>query len=230
MPNERAPLTKSRIEKAKVPSGISQLMLWDAIVSGFGVRCLPGGSKTFVFRYRPRGGGRSVNPRLLKLGVFPSISLDDARAAARIHAGNVATGEDPAQQRAEERRRNRATLSKLLAENGLYERHLKERGLVNIKPALSSLRRGLKAHMAVDVATLSRNDIVTVINELIRLGKCGAAADLRRFSRSFCEWAVSEGLAKFNPMAGLRTGPAPHAEPDPCAAAAGRRREGPGAE
>src|SRR5262249_61371980 len=126
MPNERTPLTKSRIEKAKVPPGTGQIMLWDPIVSGFGVRCLPGGSKTFVFRYRPHGGGRSVNPRLLRLGSFPSISLAAARAAARIHAGNVAKGEDPAQQRAEERRRNRATLGKPLAQDGAYEPHPKE--------------------------------------------------------------------------------------------------------
>jgi hypothetical protein len=135
MPTERTPLTKSRIEKAKVPPGTGQIMLWDTIVSGFGVRCLPGGSKTFVFRYRPHGGGRSVNPRLLKLGAFPSISLDDARGAARIQAGNVAKGKDPAQQRAEERRRNRATLAKLLAEDGPYELHLKElRDIVPLVP------------------------------------------------------------------------------------------------
>ena len=158
MPNERTPLTKTKIEKAEVPPGTRQVMLWDTVVSGFGVRCLPGGSKTFVFRYRPHGGGRSVNPRLLKLGAFPSISLDDARAAARIHAGNVAKGKDPAQQRAEERRRNRATLGKLLAENGPYELHLKERGLVNIKPALSSLRRGLKAYMATVEAASWRGE------------------------------------------------------------------------
>jgi hypothetical protein len=205
MAKERTPLTKTRVEKAKVPPGADQLMVWDSIVSGFGVRCLPGGSKTFVYRYRPHGGGRSVNPRLLKLGTFLSISLDDARAAARIHAGNVAKGKDPAQQRAEERRRNPATLDKLLAEDGPYELHLKERGLVNIKPALSSLRRGLKAHMAADVAALSRNDIVTAIGDLTKIGKRGAAADLRKFSRSFCEWTVEQGLAKFNPMAGLRT-------------------------
>jgi integrase len=204
MPAKRTPLTRNRIEKAKVPPGTSQLMLWDAVVSGFGVRCLPGGSKTFVFRYRPHGGGRSVNPRLLKLGAFPSISLDDARAAARIHAGNVAKGEDPALQRAEERRRNRATLGKLLAEDGPYELHLKARGLVNVKSALSALRRGLKAYMAADVAALSRNDIVTAIGALTKLGKPGAAADLRKFSRTFCEWTVEQGLAKFNPMAGLR--------------------------
>jgi len=204
MAKERAPLTKIRIEKAKAPPDADQLMLWDTTVSGFGVRCLPGGSKTFVYRYRPHGGGRTVNPRLLKLGSFPSISLDDARAAARIHAGNVAKGKDPARQRAEERRRDRATLGKLLAEDGPYELHLKERGLVNIKTALSSLRRGLKAHMATDVAALSRNDIVTAIAELTKIGKRGAAADLRKFSRTFCEWTVEQGLAKFNPMAGLR--------------------------
>jgi integrase len=205
MSNERTPLTRTKIEKAKVPPGTGQIMLWDSIVSGFGVRCLQGGSKTFVYRYRPRAGGRSVNPRLLKLGSFPSISLDDARAAARIHAGNVARGQDPALQRAEERRRNRATLGKLLAEGGPYELHLKERGLVNVRTALSSLRRGLKAHMAADVAALYRNDIVTAIGELTRIGKRGSAADLRKFSRTFCEWTVAQGLAKFNPMAGLRT-------------------------
>jgi integrase len=204
MAKERTALTKGRIEKAKVPPGTGQIMLWDASVSGFGVRCLPGGSKTFVFRYRPHGGGRSVNPRLLKLGAFPSISLDDARAAARIHAGNVAKGKDPARQRAEDRRRERATLGKLLVEGGPYELHLKERGLVNVKTALSSLRRGLKAHMATDVAALSRNDIVTAIDALTKLGKPGAAAGLRKFSRTFCEWTVAQGLAKFNPMAGLR--------------------------
>jgi hypothetical protein len=205
MANARKSLTESRIKGARVPPDKRQIMLWDTIVSGFGVRCLPGGSKTFVFRYRPHGGGRSVNPRLLKLGSFPSISLDDARAAARIHAGDVAKGKDPAGQRAEERRRNRATLGKLLAQDGPYELHLKERGLVNIKPALSALRRGLKAHMAADVAAVSRNDIVTAIGELTRIGKRGAAADLRKYARTFCEWTVEQGLAKFNPMAGLRT-------------------------
>src|SRR5262249_39007177 len=139
------------------------------------------------------------------LGAFPSISLDDARVAARIAAGNVAKGKDPAQQRAEERRRNRATLGKVLAEDGPYELHVKERGLVNVKPALSSLRRGLKAHMAADVAALSRNDVVTAIGALTKIGKRGAAADLRKYSRTFCEWTVEQGLAKFNPMAGLRT-------------------------
>ena len=213
MAKERTPLTKTRIEKAKVPPGTGQIMLWDTIVSGFGVRCLPGGSKTFVFRYRPYGGGRRVNPRLLKLGGFPSISLDDARAAARIHAGNVAKGKDPARQRAEERRRQRAVLGKLLAEYGPYETHLRRRGLVNVRTAMSSLRRGLREYLTADVSTLSRSDIVGAIEALIRSGKRGSADDLRKFARTFCEWAVAQGLTEFvaqgltefNVMAGLRS-------------------------
>jgi integrase len=212
MPKERKPLTKARIEKTcallkarrmAAMTSLAEIVLWDSLVSGYRARCRADGV-TLDYRYRPRGGGRKVTPRAIKIGFFPGVDVEAGRAAARIHAGNVAKGEDPAERLAEERRRNRATLGNLLAEGGPYELHLKERGLVNIKPALSSLRRGLKAHMTADVAALSRNDIVSAINALTKIGKRGAAADLRRYARVFCEWTVEQGLAKFNPMAGLR--------------------------
>jgi integrase len=203
MPSTR--LTKSKIEKFTVPPGKQEITWWDTLVSGLGVRCFPGGSKTSVYRYRPQPGGRKIRWRQVTIGPYPSISLDDARAAARIHAGEVAKGKDPARQRDEERRRNRATLSKLLAVDGPYERHLRERGLVNVKTALSTLRRGLKDHMATDVTVLSRADIVTAIDTLIRIGKRGAAGGLRKFSHSFCEWTVAQGLTQFNVIAGLRS-------------------------
>lgn len=204
MPSKSAPLTKSRIERARVPEGKSEIWLRDSIMSGYAARKLPSGRVTLVYRYRPEGGGRRVNPRTVKLGTYPSISVEDGRAAARILAGNVARGKDPARERAEERRRQRAMLGQLLAEGGPYELHLKERGLVNIKVALSALRRGLKAHMTADVAALSRNDVVTAIDALTRIGKRGAASDLRKFARSFCEWTVQQGLTRANVMAGLR--------------------------
>ena len=42
--------------------------------------------------------------RTLKLGAYPALTLDDARTAARAHAGQVAKGQDPAQEREEIRR------------------------------------------------------------------------------------------------------------------------------
>jgi integrase len=88
----------------------------------------------------------------------------------------------------------------LLAEGGVYETHLRARGLVNIKVALSSLRRGLRAHMAADVATLTRSDIVGAIDEHTP----GAATDLRKFVHGLLEWSVATGRAPHNVLAGLR--------------------------
>jgi integrase len=204
MADARVVLTKSMIEKAVVEPGRKQRILRDADVPGLIVRILPGGSRSFYYLYRPVGGGRLATQRWLKLGAFPALGLTDARSAARVSTGLVAKEEDPAARRAEEKRKTRATLAVLLAEDGPYELHLKERGLVNIKTALSSLRRGLKTHMAADVAALSRNDYVTAIDALTKVGKRGAAGDLRKYARSFAEWAVEQGLTKFNPLAGLR--------------------------
>jgi integrase len=204
MPSKRIRLTESLIAKAVVPPGKDESWLSDGVVPGLVVRCLPGGSKTYYFWYRPEPGGRRVEKGRVRLGSVLSLSLKDARAAARVHAGEVAKGKDPARERTEERRRALATVGKLLAENGPYEIHLHRRGLVNKQTAMSSLRRGLREHMTADVATLSRANIVAAIERLISIGKPGSAADLRKFAHTFCEWTVAQGLTEFNVMAGLR--------------------------
>ena len=103
--------------------------------------------------------------------------MNFARPCATAHSRNV---------REKLRRSEAVPCLPILAEHGPYELHLKERGLVNVKTALSSLRRGLRARLATDVAALSRNDIVTAIGALTKIGKRGAAADLRKYARTFC--------------------------------------------
>ena len=44
---QRRKLTETAITRAMVPSGKRQLFLWDSQVTGFGVRILTGGSRTF---------------------------------------------------------------------------------------------------------------------------------------------------------------------------------------
>jgi integrase len=128
----------------------------------------------------------------------------DARKIAKGYAGAVAKGEDPAAARQEERRRASSTLRTLLAEGGEYERHLKRRQIVNTKVIMSILRRGLPRLMSKDVAVITRQDFVTAITAIEDQGKPGAAGDLRKFSRTFCEWCVERGLVNANVMAGLR--------------------------
>src|SRR5262249_1445568 len=183
--------------RAKVPPGKTQAFLWDAAVPGFGLRIQAGGSKTFWFMYHP-AGGRSANSRMVKIGRWHTGSLNGARRRAKDFAGAIARGEDPAADKQEERRRASSMLRPLLAEGGEYERHLKRRHIVNTKTIMRTLRRGLGRLMGKDVAAITRADFVTAIVAIEDQGKPGAAADLRKCARTFCEWCVHRGFAPAN--------------------------------
>jgi integrase len=86
-------LTDRRIAALPIPSlEERQRDYWDEILRGFGVRVSYGGRRVFVVRYR-------VNNRLRRhtLGRYPDVSLVDARKKARGILGDVARGEDPAE-------------------------------------------------------------------------------------------------------------------------------------
>ena len=60
---------------------------------------------------------------------------------------------------------------------------------------MSGLTRGL-AKLAPRTSARSRApDLVTAITAIEDQGKPGAAEDLRKFARTFCEWCVARGLA-----------------------------------
>jgi integrase len=184
-----------------VPSGKSQVILWDSTVTGLGLRCLSGGTKTWIYAYRSVDGGRTVNSQRVRLGSWPEVTTDAARRSARAHAGAVARGRNPAADRREERRREKATLRLALDD---YERSLRQRHLVNVKTTMSSLRRGFASRLGHDVKSLTRSDYVDAVHDVERSGRSGAAQDLRKHTRTFAEWCVGRGLAEHNVLAGLR--------------------------
>src|SRR2546427_4501273 len=86
-------LTDRRIAALPIPSlEERQRDYWDDSLRGFGVRVSYGGKRVFVVRYR-------VHNRLRRhtLGPYPDLSLADARRDARGILGDVARGEDPAE-------------------------------------------------------------------------------------------------------------------------------------
>lgn len=156
----RRKLTELIAKSATVTNDKRQFILWDSEVGGFDLRCLAGGAKTWIYVYRPEGGGRGISSQTLKLGSWPNVSVDDARKAARVFAGTVAHGRDPAAERREERRRQKATLQTALDD---YERSLRQRRIVNVRTVMSALRRGLSRLTRNDVRTLTRADYVAAI-------------------------------------------------------------------
>ncbi|HWL69657.1 MAG TPA: integrase arm-type DNA-binding domain-containing protein [Geminicoccus sp.] len=195
-------MTVQRIEAAVCPPNRSEMMLWDADVPGLALRVYPNGRKVFLIQFRSDGGGRSAPTRRVTLGAHPSISLSDARAAARKRFGELAVGRDPARERDEGRRREKAMLQPAL---DAYECSLQRRGLVRTKQTLSTLRRHLLDVLGnCDLATLDRRKLVDRFNTLEREGKPGAATDLRARVSVFLSWAANEGLIQASPLAGWR--------------------------
>lgn len=86
-------LTNRRIAALPTPTlEQRQCDYWDPAMRGFGVRVSYGGKKAFVVRYRVNG-----RLRRLTLGPYPDLSLAEARRKARMAMGDVAHGDDPAQ-------------------------------------------------------------------------------------------------------------------------------------
>ena len=90
-------LTKRAVD-AFAPEG-RDYFVWDSQIAGFGVRVMPSGAKTYQAQYRK--GGRT---RRVSLGRHGKITVDEARRLAKDVMGQVAMGDNPAEEIALERR------------------------------------------------------------------------------------------------------------------------------
>lgn len=84
-------LTKSEIDKTTyVGANGSRHVLWDSEIPGLGVRFFPSGKKALVLSYRV-----DKRKRLITLGRWGVLTLEEARKQARIKIGQISQGIDP---------------------------------------------------------------------------------------------------------------------------------------
>jgi integrase len=90
-------LTKRAVDEfAYQGDGTSRDVRWDAGIPGFGVRVYPSGRKAFVLSFREAG-----RKRLMTLGMYGPLTLDQARNQATVNLGEVIKGNNPLEQRKE---------------------------------------------------------------------------------------------------------------------------------
>lgn len=116
-------LTKKLIDT--IPACDRDRFIWDSELKGFGVRVWPSGRKTFVAKYRI-GGGRNGATRRFTIGTYGTLTVEEARTAARKVLSAASQGADPAGQRQAKRREMTVeALIDLYGEKGTD--HLKDR-------------------------------------------------------------------------------------------------------
>src|SRR5258705_6078669 len=97
----RIKLTKSAIDA--IPTPAADMVYWDALCPGFGVKVTPKGRKVFIVLYRTGGAGSKL--RKYTIGPYGRVTLHQARVAAqKVFAAKLA-GRDLSAERQKARRR-----------------------------------------------------------------------------------------------------------------------------
>jgi integrase len=152
----RAKITK-RVVDALVAGGPP---VSDGEVKGFVARRLPSGTVTYGYRYRDCGSRQ----RWLPLGLHGSITPDQARELAKQRAGEVASGRDPALERAEGRAAAASTVDALL--DDFLVRHV--RGKLR---SANEIERTFDVYVrprlgGKSIYNLRRSDIVELLDQI----------------------------------------------------------------
>ena len=107
-------ITKRNVDSQQ-PSD-KAIYLWDSELSGFALKTLPTGRKTYLVQYRL--GGRKGRTRRMTIGVHGKITTEEARREAKTLLAKVSLGIDPLFEKdiAKQAPRTEELLKKFLAE------------------------------------------------------------------------------------------------------------------
>ena len=175
----------------------------DAVVPGLAVRIGAAGRKTFVFIGRYPG---RRNPTRRALGIYPAISLEQARDTARDWMALIQRGIDPAVQVATEREANRVRQSNTfgaVAESFL-EKHAASRRTAR---AIGRLVRGKLISRWRDrpIDTIGKRDVIGMIEDIQEKSGAEMARQSLTYARRLFGWAAARDLFLVNPCTGVAT-------------------------
>lgn len=189
-------LTKENINRLELPSGKTELLVFDDQVRGFGLRLRAGGKRSWIVQFRI-----GQKQRRLTIGSAATIDPATAREQARQKLAQVALGTDPQLEKRQARRDASETLGGLITK--YLESHaagsLSARTLVEVKRSLSGHWKRLHE---IPVAKISRRDIATELAAIAQNSGPFAANRARAYLSSAFGWAVMQGLAEENPVSG----------------------------
>ena len=179
-------LTKTLVDKTEPTMG-SDTWVWDTELEGFGLRVRPGGSKTYVLRYRTASGTQRKQT-IAKANVMPP---EKARELARKELAKVAAGEDPMAERAPKKDASKTLEAMFQA----YVDNMKAKGRVSAGEVERALL--LAENNAADAlgrteppGSITPGKIVDYLATFYVAGHRGAADKHRSYIASAYTWAM----------------------------------------
>lgn len=220
-----AKLTKRDVMAVPVPEKGKDNFAWCEEVRGFGVRVKPSGNRTFVIVYKTK----RLQFRRMKIGNYPTLTVEEARELAKKALARAAGGEDLAQEKRKARdfvtvaemcdiylrdcklglalhkgRPHKA--STIRRDEGRINRHLK-RHLGSM--ALEDVKKADVARMHDDIFIGKRKGIVTTAKgrRVNITGGPGVARKSVFLLSAVFSYAIKKGLVETNPCSRVEVTP-----------------------
>ncbi|WP_159992932.1 site-specific integrase [Roseomonas sp. 18066] len=204
-------LTEKAVAAFAILAEKREAWLSDVEVPGLRLRATTG-AKTFYACWTNRATGERQRE---KLGLWGALTVEQARTAARIVLGKVATGGDPAAERAARaadhaKRKAEAALTATEAAFTLdlliqdWETlHLSTRRASYRAEATRALRHAFKVHLDAPAKALDHVAVLAVIDRLAKAGKATTGGLVLRYGSACYGWAVKRRRLLLNPFTGL---------------------------
>lgn len=181
--------------------GQKDLTRFDDDCPGLGVRLTAKGTRAFIIQWTDPATKRKVRE---PIGIWGSITIDQARIAARARLGDVAKGIDPRAIRSErkaaheaERARNVLTLDALVTD--WATKHLAARRPRYRNEAQRALRYAFATYLKRSAAKLSRAEVITTLDKL----PATIAGRTKAYGHACFKWAMQRERVPQNPFAGV---------------------------
>src|SRR4051812_32399174 len=193
----RIKLTKTAIDTLAVEN--VDVVYWDAVCPGFGVKVTPKGRKVFIVMYRSGGSGSRV--RKFTIGPFGRVTLHQARIAAEKVFAAKLEGRDPAAEKREAKRRVVADRVEDLLESFIAQRLSQNRSGGEIARLLR--REVGKAWIGRSIHAISKRDVVEVISAIQQRGAPVAPNKTLKSIKTFLRWCVGRAVLDQSPAEGV---------------------------
>lgn len=194
--SNRFRFTKTALEKLPLPAGGVRATYYDQDISKLALRVTSAGTKSFYIVKRV-----GLNMVWFKLGVFPEMTVEQARRAGEVALGSFAGQENPAEIRRVAK--GIPTLSEFFVEYGkrhgqqkLAWRDDQQRFRDYLKPSLGSRK----------LSGITREMVGRILSDMDSDGKSGATANnVRALASALFGKAIEWGYVKDNPVRGIKT-------------------------
>lgn len=208
-----AKITKRMVDAEQ--AGDQNKIIWDELLTGFGLKVFTTGRKSYVLRYRTTAGEQ----RMVTLGRHGPLTPELARQKARDMLHGISTGADPlAERKAAREALTVAELAALYLASARFSEKApstqavdKGRMARHILPTLGKVRADALTREDVRRALAAIRDgrtaatVKTKVRGLARVtGGEGTAGKAVLLLRAMLAWAVDEGMLDANPAAGVK--------------------------